>query len=373
VAWLSALSEVGAVYSTLDLDEVLRRIVDAAVSLTGADEGFLALLDQHSGQLYLRAAKNINQDQIETMRLPVTVPAGRVLSPPPLRLASRPPAVKSAPATWPQPAARSNSGQMPLGVLSVMPHLVPERRLAQLTAITPVVENATCTRARQELTTRAGRGCLRESEERYALAVGGANDGLWDWDMRSNRIYYSPRWKAMLGYEDNELSDSLAEWFQRVHSDDLGQLKMNISSHIKGQTEHFECEYRIRHKDGSTRWMLSRGVAIWGADGKVHRMAGSQTDITPRKLFEQRLVHDALYDSLTGLPNRALFMDRLHQAIEHARRRRTTVRCAVHESRPLQRRQRQPGPQTGDQLLRPPPACWKPPCVRWTRWRAGRR
>ncbi len=113
------------------------------------------------------------------------------------------------------------------------------------------LENASLyQKSRQELLERERvEAALRVSEQRYALAVSGANDGLWDWDMRANRVYYSPRWKTMLGYVDYEISDAPNEWFQRVHPDDLGQLKMNISAHIKGLADHFECEYRMRHKD----------------------------------------------------------------------------------------------------------------------------
>lgn len=161
---------------------------------------------------------------------------------------------------------------------------------------------------------------LRESQERYALAVHGAKDGLWDWDLRNNHIYFSPRWKAMLGYEEPELANHPREWFSRVHPDELKWLEAQITAHLQGQTQHLEIEHRMRHRDGSYRWMLSRGYAVRDSDGKAYRMAGSQTDITARKQAEHQLVHHALHDSLTGLANRALFMDRLQQAIERSKR-----------------------------------------------------
>ena len=161
---------------------------------------------------------------------------------------------------------------------------------------------------------------LRESQERYALAVQGANDGLWDWDLRRDQIYFSPRWKAMLGYDEPEISSQPAEWLQRMHPDEAKWIEAQISAHLEGQTRHFEIEHRMRHQNGSYRWMLSRGFAVRDSSGKAYRMAGSQTDITERKQAEQQLVHHALHDSLTGLANRALFMDRLQQAIGRSKR-----------------------------------------------------
>jgi diguanylate cyclase (GGDEF)-like protein/PAS domain S-box-containing protein len=161
---------------------------------------------------------------------------------------------------------------------------------------------------------------LRESEERYALAARGANDGLWDWDLRSNQVHFSPRWKAMLGFTEDELTTNPDEWFQRVHPDDIERLTTGLAAHQHRLDSHFEYEYRIQHRDGVYRWMLSRGLAVWDDMGRALRMAGSQTDITVRKQFEEQLLHAALHDSLTGLPNRALFLDRLGQVLNHTHR-----------------------------------------------------
>jgi diguanylate cyclase (GGDEF)-like protein/PAS domain S-box-containing protein len=162
---------------------------------------------------------------------------------------------------------------------------------------------------------------LRISEERYALAISGANDGLWDWDLESDRIYYSTRWKEMIGFDEDELSVFPEEWFSRVHPDELARLKQEISDHLSGRSLHFEHEHRMRHRDGSYRWMLSRGIAVRGVSGKPCRMAGSLTDVHARKMTEQQLLHDAMHDALTDLPNWALFMDRLGIAIAQTKRR----------------------------------------------------
>ncbi|HJW92547.1 MAG TPA: EAL domain-containing protein, partial [Thermoanaerobaculia bacterium] len=162
---------------------------------------------------------------------------------------------------------------------------------------------------------------LRESEERYALSARGANDGLWVWDLGAGTVYYSDRWKEMLGFSQSEIGDSPEEWFSRVHPDDVAMLRADIDAHRHGATPSIEHEHRMRNKAGDYRWMLARGVAVRDAGGDATRIAGSQTDITERKFAIDRLMHDAFHDALTGLPNRALFMDRLESVMERARRR----------------------------------------------------
>ena len=161
---------------------------------------------------------------------------------------------------------------------------------------------------------------LRESEERYALAVRAANDGIWDWNLRSNQIYFSLRWKEMLGYKENEIGNEPNEWFKLVHPDDIKSLQTSLVSHLKGRINHFECEYRIKHANGNYLWVLSRGLAVRDEKNIAYRMAGSQSDINARKLVEERLAHDALHDALTGLPNRVLFLDRLQNRLERTKR-----------------------------------------------------
>jgi diguanylate cyclase (GGDEF)-like protein/PAS domain S-box-containing protein len=163
---------------------------------------------------------------------------------------------------------------------------------------------------------------LQESEQRYALAVQGANDGLWDWHLEADRIHYSDRWMQMLGFPPGELDATSEAWFGRIHEDDLEEVKRSLAAHVEGRRRTFHAEYRMRHKDGSLRWMLARGLAIRDESGRAFRIAGSQTDISKRKEAELALQHQAWHDAVTGLPNRALLLDRLGRALLRQRQHR---------------------------------------------------
>ncbi len=186
----------------------------------------------------------------------------------------------------------------------------------------------------RESDTRAAKfraeAALRESQERYELAITGANDGLWDWNIRDNTIYLSPRWKAMLGYTEDELQNIPSEsWLALAHPDEVPLLRAKLVQHMKGESPHFEAEHRMCHKDGNWRWMLTRGIALIDPETQqAYRMAGSLTDITERKRAEEQLLYDALHDGLTGLANRALFTDFLGFSLGHSQRDPNYL-CAV--------------------------------------------
>ena len=114
----------------------------------------------------------------------------------------------------------------------------------------------------------------------------------------------------MLGFEDHEIANEPAEWFNRLHPEEVGHVRGALAAHIDGRHDHFETEHRMLHRDGGYRWMRSRGLVVRDPTGAAYRMAGSQTDITEGKVA----------DALTGLPNRILFIDRLASSIERARR-----------------------------------------------------
>jgi len=128
---------------------------------------------------------------------------------------------------------------------------------------------------------------LRASEERFDLAIRGANDGLWDWNLKSNTVYFSPRWKEMLGYAENEIGSGVEEWSSRVHPDDFEPVMAAVRAHLDGKTPLYLSEHRIRHRDGHYLWVLDRGIAQRDEAGQPYRMVGIHTDISERKRMER--------------------------------------------------------------------------------------
>jgi diguanylate cyclase (GGDEF)-like protein/PAS domain S-box-containing protein len=153
------------------------------------------------------------------------------------------------------------------------------------------------------------------------LAAEGSNDGLWYLDLNNDEVYFSERWKGILGYKDEEVGTQLDEWFKRIHRPELDRIKAEIASHLEGKTRHFESEHRMLHKDGRHRWVLCRGKADRDSEGKPYCIAGSLTDITEKKEAMDQLTQKAFYDYLTLLPNRAYFAEQLKHAVRSAKRK----------------------------------------------------
>ncbi len=131
---------------------------------------------------------------------------------------------------------------------------------------------------------------LHTSEQRWQLALQGNNDGLWDWNACTGEVVYSGRWKQILGYQEHELLNDTREWESRVHPEDFPRVQRQLQDYLDRKARFYNTEYRIRARDGSYKWVLARGQALWDEDGKPLRMVGCHTDITERKLAEEALL-----------------------------------------------------------------------------------
>jgi PAS domain S-box-containing protein len=166
---------------------------------------------------------------------------------------------------------------------------------------------------RQEIAERErSEGELRKSRERFEVAVRGSGDGIWDWDLETDEVYFSPRWKGQLGYEDHELPNAYAEWEGRLHPEDREATLASLRAYLEGRAPAYEPEFRLRHKDGSYRWILARAAALRHPDGRPYRLAGSHTDITRRKRAEEELAYERylLKSLMDTVPDCIYFKDR---------------------------------------------------------------
>lgn len=177
-----------------------------------------------------------------------------------------------------------------------------------------VVKRALETTERDRQLTQA-QTSLRESEARFAAAVRATDDGVWEWRIPDDRSYFSPRWKAILGYQPHEVPDLQEEWRRRVHPQDIDRVEKTMQLFLRGEISTFSMEYRMRHKDGAYRWIHSRAVLELDAAGKPFRMIGANSDITDRKHLEKELIsiadreqrrigqdlHDGLGQQLTAI------------------------------------------------------------------------
>jgi diguanylate cyclase (GGDEF)-like protein/PAS domain S-box-containing protein len=160
-------------------------------------------------------------------------------------------------------------------------------------------------------------GPSHATSERLEAVFAGARDGLFDWDLATDAVRFSPRWKEALGFVAGEVEDRPEEWFRRVHPRDLDPLKRAIDAHVLGKTPALEHEFRMLHKDGAWRWFLVRAVK----HPARALLGGSLTDVTAIKTTENRLLQAAFFDPLTGLANEDLFLERLELALSRQRRR----------------------------------------------------
>jgi len=164
---------------------------------------------------------------------------------------------------------------------------------------------------------------LADTEERLRLSTAAGNVGLWDWDLVTNQVYYSPEWKRQIGYEVNEIRDDYTEWETRIHTEDLDRVVNYVKAYIREQTAPFEQEFRFRHKDGSYRWILARADMIRNADGRPVRLLGSHIDITGQKRMEESVRKKTrdlsalleISQNLSSTLNREILLQRI---VDHA-------------------------------------------------------
>jgi diguanylate cyclase (GGDEF)-like protein/PAS domain S-box-containing protein len=163
---------------------------------------------------------------------------------------------------------------------------------------------------------------LRRHDERWKLALEASGDGVWDWDLLTDQIFYPLPWAEMIGLEEKESPSFHADdWKQLIHPDDLPHVMSKVELHLAGREKTYSCEYRLRGKGGKWIWVLARGAVVeHDANGKPLRMVGTITDITESKSTEQKIWYEANFDNLTDLPNRRLFRDRLEQEMRKADR-----------------------------------------------------
>ncbi|WP_432408584.1 EAL domain-containing protein [Wukongibacter sp. M2B1] len=158
---------------------------------------------------------------------------------------------------------------------------------------------------------------LRKSEQRYELVISASLDGIYDWDVKNNEIYYSRSWKHMMDYgEDEEISNFYESWKNRIHIEDREMVLNEINRYLNKEIDRFMVEYRFRKKNGEYIWILDNGMAVWDEEETPIRMAGTLKNIDDRKRWEEKIYSMAYYDPLTNLPNRILFEEKLNYALK---------------------------------------------------------
>jgi diguanylate cyclase (GGDEF)-like protein/PAS domain S-box-containing protein len=213
---------------------------------------------------------------------------------------------------------------------------------------------------------KAVEAALWESEERWQLALRGNNDGIWDLDVVTGRVFFSMRWKAMLGRGEDDPIGTWTEWTEKVHPEDHERTSQALQDHFEKRTEYYVVEHRLRCGDGTFRWILDRGQALWDRNGRPVRITGSSTDITERKRQEQQIAEQrqaleaanarlealATLDGLTGLKNHRAFQERFDGEWERAVRHGTPLSLLLLDVDHFKQYNDTFGHPAGDEVLR---------------------
>lgn len=200
---------------------------------------------------------------------------------------------------------------------------------------------------------------LQESQQQFELAMLGSNDGLWDWNILRSEVYYSPRWKQMLGYRDEELENNFSVWERLLHPDDIARAKEEIGLCVTGKKDHYEVEFRLHHKEGHWVSVLSRAVVVKDRQGGVVRLVGTHMDLTEIRTIQQQLEESrrqlkqlAFYDALTGLPNRRLLEERMDKLLKDDRVNGEVTAVAMMDLDGFKQVNDTLGHDVGDELLK---------------------
>lgn len=161
---------------------------------------------------------------------------------------------------------------------------------------------------------------LQSSQEKFEQVLESSLEGFWDWDIASGQLYLSPRWKEQIGFDDNELPNSLESWKSQLHPDECDEVIRKLQAYLNSPSGEWEETYRLRHRNGTYRWIQARAIPVFNDRNQVTRLTGVHIDVTERVIAEHKAYYLAYHDSLTDLPNRLLFYDRGDHAIAHAKR-----------------------------------------------------
>ncbi|MDP3610176.1 MAG: diguanylate cyclase [Methylophilus sp.] len=193
---------------------------------------------------------------------------------------------------------------------------------------------------------------LAEIKQRWQFAIEGSGDGVWDWNIQTNKTFFSKRWKSMLGYEVDDIPNTYQAFASLIHKDDIPNITKKLNDYLAGKTSEFKSEIRLLCKDNSYKWILSRGMVVeFDPGGLPKRMAGTHTDISSRKQTEEVIWRQANFDLLTGLPNRRMFFDRLKEEIKKATRARSKFALMFIDLDGFKEVNDKYGHKTGDNLL----------------------